>query len=413
MTGVDHKRCPLEIREKVSFTHINIDAAYNKLKQDNNVREVVILSTCNRSEIYAVVDDPDSGKEYLTGFYSDFFSVDNQEIQDYIIDRSGEKLVKHLFEVACGFQSLVLGEDQILGQVKDSYYTALENEASGKFLNRLFIDSITSAKKIKTLTGISENQVSVSSIGVKLIDQKLNGITGKSALIIGLGEMSKIAVQNMLERQIGKIFVTNRTRRKVTDFAQEFPGIIEIDFKDRYEVMGDIDIIISCTSAPHYVVNQEIFSQYYKNKPLCVLDLAIPRDIEPSIEELAGVALYRIDDLEKIAQENIEKRLYAKEKGEKVLIHDVRKYINWVEEAKLIDIIVSIQTSSQEIMAKELEELKNKLDGIDEKQMQIIEKAFSSFAKAFTHQPMVKLKEFVKENPKFNDSDITELREDV
>ncbi|HBH18098.1 MAG TPA: glutamyl-tRNA reductase, partial [Cyanobacteria bacterium UBA9579] len=153
MTGVDHKRCPLEIREKVSFTHINIDAAYNKLKQDNNVREVVILSTCNRSEIYAVVDDPDSGKEYLTGFYSDFFSVDNQEIQDYIIDRSGEKLVKHLFEVACGFQSLVLGEDQILGQVKDSYYTALENEASGKFLNRLFIDSITSAKKIKTLTG--------------------------------------------------------------------------------------------------------------------------------------------------------------------------------------------------------------------------------------------------------------------
>ncbi|OGH98849.1 MAG: glutamyl-tRNA reductase [Candidatus Melainabacteria bacterium GWF2_32_7] len=412
MTGVDHKRCPIEIREKVSFTHINIDAAYAKLKQDNTIQEAVILSTCNRSEIYAVVDNVEKGKDYLKNFYAAFFNVNCQEIEDYIEVRSRDNVVRHIFEVACGFQSLVLGEDQILGQVKDSYNTALKNEATGKFLNRLFIDSITSAKKIKTMTGISENQISVSSIGVKLIDQKLNGISGKSALVIGLGEMSRIAVQNMLDRQIGKIFVTNRTRRKVTDFAKEFSGIIEIDFKDRYEVMGDVDIIVSCTSAPHFIVTKEIFSQYYRNQPICILDLAIPRDVEPDIQEMPGVELYRIDDLEKIAQENIEKRLSAKEKGEKILNHDIRKYINWVEEAKLIDIIVSIQNNSQEIMSKELQELRKKLDGIDEKQMQIIEKAFYSFAKSFTHQPMVKLKEFVKESPKYDNSDILEIEED-
>ena len=225
--------------------------------------------------------------------------------------------------------------------------------------------------------------------------------------------MSRIAVQNMFAKQIGSIFVTNRTRRKVTDFAKEFPGIQEIDFKNRYELIGDVDIIISCTSAPHYVINKEKFNQYYKGQPLCILDLAVPRDIEPAIQEITSVDLYRIDDLEKIALENTEKRLHVSKKSEKILAHDVKKYMSWLEEAKLIDIIISIQNSSKEILSKELEELGQKLDGIDEKQMQIIERAFNNFAKSFIHHPMVKLKEFVKENPRYDDPDLLNTKEDI
>jgi glutamyl-tRNA reductase len=174
--------------------------------------------------------------------------------------------------------------------------------------------------------------------------------------------------------------------------------------------MGDVDIIISGTSAPNFVVNKDLFLQYYKNQPLYMLDLAIPRDIEPSIEGIEGIKLYRIDNLEKIAQENIEKRLLAKEKGEKILNHDVKKYINWIEEIKLIDIILSIQDGSSEILTKELKELRNKLGDIDKNHMEIIEEAFGNFAKAFINQPMAKLKDFVKDNPKFNDQNFLESR---
>lgn len=404
MTGFDYKNSPLEIREKVAFTFQNIGNAYKKLKQDGKVIEVVIVSTCNRSEIFAIANDPQEGKKYLESFYSEFFDINKDEINKYIIIREQTEVIRHIFEVACGFQSMVLGEDQILGQIKDSYEVALNHNSTGKILNRLFIESITSAKKIKSVTGISENALSVSSIGVKLIEQELTGIVGKKALVIGLGEMSRIAVQNMLEKQIGKIYVTNRTRRKVEDFAREFPGISEIDFKNRYEIMGDVDIIISCTAAPHYVVVKDKFLEHYKNQFLCMLDLAIPRDIEPEIQEIDNVNLYRLDDLEKIAKENTEKRFKAKEKGLKILEHDIRKYIKWINEFKIIGTIKTIQEYSKSVIKKEMLTLRKKLGDIDENQISAIENTLKSLAKSFAHQQMVSLKELIGENPELQEA---------
>jgi glutamyl-tRNA reductase len=263
----------------------------------------------------------------------------------------------------------------------------------------LFIDSITAAKKIKALTGISENPVSVSSISIKFLEQRLNIFSDKKALVIGLGEMSRIAVKNLLSRNISKLFVTNRTRRKLTDFAGEFPDIIEVDFKDRYKFIDEVDIIISCTAAPHFVIFKDKFEKYYKNQPLYILDLAIPRDIDPEIQKILGIEIFRVDDLEKIAQENIEKRQHAKVLGLTIIEEGMRKYNAWIDETKVANLILNINEHSKKIMSKELYQLKSKLCmEVSEVNIAIIEKAFNSFVKAFTHEPIIRLKELVRDN---------------
>ena len=407
MTGVDYKNCPVEIREKLAFTHSNLENAYEQIKQAGKTSELVILSTCNRSELYAVSGNPVEGIKYLKQFYADFFNVTDQEIDEYIIVRTHKEVVKHIFEVAMGFQSMVLGEDQILGQVKDSYDKALKAKSTGKILNRLFIESITSAKKIKVMTGISENSVSVGSIGIKLIEQKLNCLSNKNVLVIGLGKMSKIAVKNIIKKGIHTLYVTNRTRRKVTDFAKEFPQVIQIDFKDRYSVIDDVDVIISCTSAPHYVISEKKFLEAYKSRPLYMLDLAIPRDIEPTINNIAGVELYRIDDLEKIAQDNIEKRLKTKQQAEKILVEDMNKFVDWTHEAIVADAIISIQKSSKEIIEEQLNKLREQLCNIDEEQLEIIENTFCNLSRLLSHEPTAKIKEFAREYQKCSCHSIT------
>jgi glutamyl-tRNA reductase len=414
MIGIDHKHCPLEIREKVSFTLYNIDGAYKKLIDDNVLLEAVIVSTCNRSEIYALFNGKENARGYLLAYYKDFFDLNDIDIELYTKIRKGKKAINHLFEVTCGFQSMVLGEDQVLGQVKESYKTAMMHKTAGKILSRLFIDSITAAKRIKCLTGISENPLSVSSIGVKLIEQQLKSLKNKSALVIGLGEMSRITIQNLLLRDVGKIFVTNRTRRRCRDFAKAFPGIKQIDFNDRYSMVGNVDIIVSCTAAPHYVLTKNKFEQYYMKQGICILDLAIPRDVHPDISQIESVDLYRLDDLETIAKENTQNRLKARDESQEVLNESVENYINWIKQARATEDLVVLQEYAKKIVTKELIQLQKKLKDIDKHQMQLIEKAFHNVEKQFIHHPMVRIKQLATDKEEYRSllSDIFKLEDE-
>jgi len=398
MIGFDYKQSPVEVREKVSFTAKSIEKAYEEFNKNRKINESIIVSTCNRSEIYTILNDPEENIIYLKRFYANFFKLDESIIKDYLVIRTGENMIKHIFEVTCGFQSQILGEDQILGQIKEAYKNAVKLQSSGKFLNRLFLNSITTSKKIKTSTGISKNAISVSSIGVKLIEQKLGNLENKKALIVGLGDMSKISVKNLLNNNIGKVFITNRTSKKVTDFAKEFPGIVQIDFKNRYDVINDVDIIISCTSAPHFVINKDKFEEYYNNKPLCMLDLALPRDIDPNIQEISpNIKLYRLDDLNEIANDNIEKRLKAKEQSVFMLKQDIKNYIKWMEETKAAGVIKTMQSYSQDIIDKEVCKLKEILVDISEDKQYLIEKSFRTLAKTLLHKQTIKIKEIMTE----------------
>ncbi len=331
MVGINYKENPLPVREQVVFTPSRIERAYSQLKGERILKEAVILSTCNRSEIYGIVDDIEEGIVYLKEFYQRFFSLPQSAIKLVFRTDQEREVVQYVFEVASGFQSMILGEDQILGQVKNAYETSLAWRAGGVFLNKLFLYAITTAKSIKTATGISENPLSSAAIGIKLMEQHIKDLEDKKVLVIGLGEMSRVAIHHLRYRDVKGIYVTNRTRTKMVDFAAQYPEIIQIDFTERYEKMNEVDIIISCTSAPHFVVYKETFLQYYKGQELWILDLSVPRDVEPSIGNIEAIHLYEIDDLQKIVEENIEKRMKAVEIGMERIGENVDKYFQWVK----------------------------------------------------------------------------------
>lgn len=329
MAGIDYGHSDLETREKVSFTPSAIKRAYEKIKCEGVLKETVIVSTCNRSEIYGI-SEMTKGQEYLKDFYSSFFNIESKKTEKNIVLRTGFQVIYHLFQVTNGFKSMVLGEDQILGQVKDAYRQAILNKSSGKILNRLFLNSITDAKKVKTQTSLTNTSVSVSAIGIKLIHSHFKSLKGKKALVVGLGKMSKLALQYLLAEGIAKIYVTNRTTTKTLDVENMSDNIEGIDFKSKQEAFKDVDIIVSCTSAPHFVIHKEEFVNNYNGNPICILDLALPRDVEPEIGELSGVTLYVIDDIKSIAEKNAKKKLVEYEKGMKFVKEDVIKYIDWL-----------------------------------------------------------------------------------
>lgn len=331
MAGIDYKHSTLETREKVNFTSSAIKKAFERIKCEGILNEAIILSTCNRSEIYGILEK-ENGEEYLRSFYSSFFDIDIEEINDNVVCRSGFQVINHLFQVTNGFKSMVLGEDQILGQVKNAYNEALKNKGSGKILNRLFLSAITNAKKIKTVTSISQISVSVSSIGIKLINRHFGSLKDKKVLVVGLGKMSKISIKYLLSAGVEKIYITNRTKNKIMDMEVIADNIEGIDFEDKYRVVKDVDIIISSTSAPHFVIHKKEFIDNYNGKSICILDLAVPRDVEPDIAAIDGVSLYVIDDIEKIAKENENKRIREFDRGMALIREDVSKYLDWTRD---------------------------------------------------------------------------------
>lgn len=331
MAGIDYSHSKLETREKVNFTSSAIKRAFKVIKDEGILKEAVILSTCNRSEIYGVLERED-GEDYLRNFYSSFFKIDMEEININVVCRSGVDVIDHLFKVTNGFKSMVLGEDQILGQVKNAYSESLKNKASGKILNKLFLSSITNAKKIKTVTTISQTSISVSSIGIKLISRYFGNLKDKKVLVVGLGKMSKIAIKYLLSEGVEKIYITNRTKNKVMDMEVIANNIEGIDFDSKYEVLKDVDIIISCTSAPHFVIHKQGFLDNYNGKSMCILDLAVPRDVEPDVGAISGIKLYVIDDIEKIAKENENKRKRELSMSMVLVGEDMSKYLDWLRD---------------------------------------------------------------------------------
>lgn len=330
MAGIDYKNSPIEVREKVAFTPTGIERAYQTLKKQDWVREVIILSTCNRSEIYLRTPHPIIAIDHLLHFYNEFFAVDKAILKNHLAFRIGKEVVNHLFEVACGFQSMILGEDQILGQVKRAYEAAVAYQCGGKRLNRLFLDAITTAKKVKHVTGVSNVPLSISTIALKLFQKQLGSLQQKKALLIGLGEMSEVTIKNLLSTEIDTIYVANRNQKKLEPFLMISDKIKGVDFTERYHYLKEVDIVISCTAAPHFVLHHEPFQEHYQNKKLCILDLAVPRDVDPMIEKLENIQLFRLDDLEKISSENIIKRKRAVCIGKKIIAEDITKFYKWL-----------------------------------------------------------------------------------
>ncbi|CEO33896.1 glutamyl-tRNA reductase [Paraclostridium sordellii] len=387
VVGVNHNDTPIHIRENVSFTDTQKIEGINFLL-DNGISEVVVLSTCNRSEIYIYSDDILKKIEIVKDFYEDFFNVDN--IKEYLFCKTGQDAIEHVFRVSAGLDSIVLGEDQILGQVKDAHEFSKQLGASKKVFNKLFREAITASKDIKTTTKISHQPISISYIGIKCLKDRLGSLEGKNALVIGIGKMSKLAMKHLEEEKLNSIYVTNRSYEKLQDIQDEYKNLIPIKYEERYSVLEKVDVVISATASPHTVIKKENMPNL--SNTLIMMDIALPRDIDKNIDTVENIEVYDIDDLKKISDENDKKRRELACTGELLIDEKIDEFNDWLETIKIDPTIQSLNDKCTDIREDTLDYIYRKLD-LNCKEKKIIDKMLTSALKRLIREPILNLKQ--------------------
>ena len=385
MVGVD-KDTPLELREKVSFK--DIGEALIKLKE-LGLKEVVILSTCHRSEIYFYSQKISTDE--VKDFFINYFGLKEDFIK-YLRQICGLDAVKHIFRVACGLESMVVGEDQILSQVKEAIDTAQTFNSSGKILFKLFRDAVTLGKKARTDTGIKDLALSISYIAVKFVQEVFEDIKGKKAFVIGLGEMGQNAMKNLIDKG-ADVFVTNRTFSKAIQLKEQIPEIHVMPYEQKYLYIASSDIVISATNAPHYTISYEKFEEVYNGRKICMVDIALPRDIDPRIGQIEGVSLYTIDDLKKTAEENKKERLLLIPVIEKMVKEEVDKFEKWYKTLEIEPYIKEVSKYANEVYSTEFQRIINKLADVSEKDKENIKIALKRVANKMANKMITYLKE--------------------
>lgn len=363
VVGLNHKSAPVEIREKLAFNTNNIPVALSFFLQKYQTAEVVILSTCNRVEIYVSSLEGTVKVEDVFAFLSDFHKVELSAFTPYMYHNENDRAVNHLFFVTASLDSMVLGESQILSQVKDAYTTAAMEEATGKVLNQLFQQALNAAKIVHTKTSIGKRKVSISSIAVEFAEKIFQDFTGKMVLVVGAGEMCELLLKHLYEEGARTFIVANRTYERAQELANAFHGqAIKYDLLGEY--LANADIVISSTSAPHYVIHAQQVKEAIRHRrgnPMFLIDIAVPRDIEPEIANIDNVYLYNIDDLQSVVNQNIDERTREIEKCRVIIEEEVEHFMAKLEEMKIEPAITHLRNHFHSIGKEELSRLKPKL----------------------------------------------------
>ena len=389
VVGVNHNLAPINVREAVSFTDTKKIEAINILL-DREIDEIVILSTCNRSEIYISGENIQQKVDEVANFYKDYFGV--KDIEQYLFKKTNLEAIQHLFDVTAGLDSLVVGEDQILGQVKDAHEFCMKLGATKKVFNKLFRDAVTTSKEIKTITKISQQPLSISYIGVKLLKEKMGTLEGKNALIVGLGKMNLLTLNHLEEENVKNIYIANRNIEKTKEIENKFDNIIPIEYSDRHKIIQEksIDIVISATSSPHLVIKYDDMPKL--DKKIYIMDIALPRDIDTKLKELNYVELYDIDDLKEIHDKNDIKRNELAQKAQEIIKIKIDEFTEWLDLTFIDRTIQSLNSKCIEIKEDTLEYIFRKID-LNQREQKIIDKMLGSALKRVIREPIINLKQ--------------------
>jgi glutamyl-tRNA reductase len=392
--GLNHKTAPIEIREKLSFSKGQVSCAHNELLKDQIVQEVMLLSTCNRVELFAVMESGEKGiqlfKEFMAGFHHISMEVLDKVSYCYL----QKDAVRHLFRVACSLDSMVVGEPQILGQIKEAYNQAVEDRSIGSWLTDLLEKSFHVAKKIRTETGICRNAVSISFAAVELAKKIFDKIEGKTVLLVGAGEMSELAARHLLVNGVKNIYVANRTHSRAEELARQFDGQV-IPFASLRENLEMMDIIITSTSAPHFVFHKEEIQKTLhrrKNRPLFFIDIAVPRNVDPAVTKCADVYVYDIDDLQLVVNSNLLERQKEAKYAETIVERYVEQFWDKVNSANVVPTIVELTKKFEDIRLQELKKAFSKLPNLSEADREVINCLASAITKKVLHDPICLLK---------------------
>jgi glutamyl-tRNA reductase len=395
MVGLNYRTAPVEIREKLTFDPDSIAQAMKELKGKKSILENIIVSTCNRTEIYAVVDQLHTGRYYIKDFLSQWFGIDKEEFTPYLSIVEDEGAVEHLFHVTCGLNSMVVGETQILGQVRSSFLSAQEKRTSGTVFNHLFKQSITLAKRAHSETEIGSNAVSVSYAAVELSKKIFGDLTNKNVLILGAGKMGELAVQNLHGSGVGKVTVMNRTFEKAQNLAEKFQGEAKT-IEELQCALVEADIMISSTGAKGYVITKEMMQdveRMRKGRPLFMVDIAVPRDLDPGLADLESVFLYDIDDLEGIVEANLQERKVAAEEIELMIESEIVEFKNWLNTLGVVPVISALRNKALAIQAETMESIERKIPNLSDRERKVLNKHTKSIINQLLKDPILQAKE--------------------
>ena len=394
LVGVNHKTTPVEIRERLAFSRGEIEASLERLVGNPETIENIILSTCNRVEIYARVNDTTKGIGLLKDFICDYHNISPQELDKYFYSYQDERAVEHLFRVSSSLDSMVLGEAQILGQVKDAYNTARALRSTGMVLNQLFEKAFNVAKKVREETGIAERGVSISSAAVELARKIFEDLENHSVMLVGTGEMAELAAKHLISYGVKTVYVCSRTYERAAALAKTLNGCA-LDFEMFKDEMYKADIVITSTASPKFIIKKDMVERAIhqrKNKPIFFIDIAVPRDIEPEVNDLENVYLYDIDDLQGVVSANIKEREKEAETAMELIQIEVTKFNNWVVSLDAVPTIVEIRNRADSIRKKELEKALKKMEPLSEQDENTLHLMTQSILNKIFHKPTINLK---------------------
>jgi glutamyl-tRNA reductase len=393
--GVNHKTAPIEIRERLAFQEDRIEEALSRAKSLPSLKEGMILSTCNRVEFYATAQETDKAIDHLRHFFSQYHGLSLKEFEKNLYLLVGEEAVRHVFRVASSLDSMVVGEPQILGQIKSAYNISAETKTSGLILHRLLHRAFHVAKRVRTETKIGNSAVSISFVAVELAKKIFGTLEKKNVLLIGAGEMCELAARHLVSGGIEKVWVTNRTYERAVALAQEFKGE-PIPFEDIAQGFRRADIVISATGSPQYLITHDQVTKVMKDrkqKPIFFIDIADPRDIEPKVGDIENVYLYNIDDLQNVANENIRDREKEAQKAESIVQDEVVKFVHWYHSLEVTPTIVALRKKFEEIRNKEVTKTLSLHPNLSDKEKQSLEALTSSIVNKILHDPLTLLKQ--------------------
>lgn len=359
--GINHKTAPVNIRERVAFAPEKVELALNELTKQPDVHEAAILSTCNRTEVYC--SGIDTANTTLIDWFSSFHGLTINEVQPYSYMYSDNAAIQHMFRVASGLDSMVLGEPQILGQIKDSFAKARQSGTISKFLGRLFQQTFQVAKQVRTDTAICSSPVSVAFAAVNLAKQIFGELQEQTVMLIGAGETIELAARHLHESSIGRMIVANRTVEKAHELAETFSGYA-ISLPEIPAHIAEADIVISSTASPLPILGKgtvESALKKRKHKPMFLVDIAVPRDIESEVGELSDVYLYTVDDLQEVIQGNMKSRQEAAKQAEEIVDNQVTHFMEWVEAQSSVSTIRALKDSADATSQEMLQQAKKML----------------------------------------------------
>lgn len=366
LLGVSHRTAPVDLRERLDFSSRDLSAAAEAIVARPSLSESVVLSTCNRSEIYVASTDPRRAQEELVTFLSDYHHVPQHAFQPHLFALENSAAVAHLFRVAAGLDSLVVGEPQILGQVKEAYQTAANRRCIGPVLSNVFRWSFAVGKRVRTETALGEGAVSVSFAAVALARKIFGHLQGRRVLVVGAGEISSLTAQHLRSHGVGDIAITSRTHAHAEALASEVGGRA-VPWDGMISALGASDIVITATGSQRPIITRaqlQAAHGHRRGMPLFIIDVAVPRDVDPAVGEIEQVFLYNVDDLQSIVEENLSRRVAEVERAESIVNEEVRKFMAWQRSRSAVPTIVALRQRFESIRLSELQRLESKLGGL-------------------------------------------------